>query len=186
MKKIVSIIAVLAFATAAQAAVTTTVTSAPTVGLAGYTTYTVNFTTDVGVLTAVEADITGPLNQRNPFGMPSIWMDSNGAMAAAGFDVSQDSQMLFLSSDGPVGLALESPTALHGAMAFLAGSPYLVPSLDVVQVCVADGDSVVLGGFTSVLVDGDAVEIPEMTIPEPASLALLGMGGFGVLLRRKR
>ena len=190
MRKVVSIIAVLALASVAQATITHSVSSAPTVGLAGYTTYTVTMTTDVGVITGMDSSVDGPaINHVNPAGFPTGYMNYNAFFGAV--DVSQDSQFLFMTgtADGQVasGRELEGPTQLSCAFAFMggAGSSLAGPSLEMLQVCMPDA----AGPATAsglMLIDGVEEQFAPFEIPEPASLALLGMGGLGVLLRRKR
>ena len=189
MKKIVSIIAVLALASVAQATITHSISSAPTVGLAGHTTYTVTMTTDVGVITGMDSSVDGPaINHVNPAGFPTGYMNYNAFFGAV--DVSQDSQFLFMTgtADGQVasGRELEGPTLLSCAFAFMGGvgSSLAGPSLEMLQVCMPDDVASTASGL--MLIDGQEVDFNPFVIPEPASLALLGMGGLGVLLRRKR
>ncbi len=190
MKKIVSIIAVLAIATAAQAAVVFTHDGGtPTVDLPGYTTYQVSITTDTGNITGFELTLTGNgdvLNQINPAGNASIFQDSNGFFGFVGADVSQDTQFNFMLADVTLVSSSESAGSLTGifALAGGTGSPLAAPSINVMQVCMPNGSYGYLTGKVTVGIEEVALT-PPWPVPEPASLALLAVGGVSILARRK-
>ncbi len=189
MKKVVSIIAVLAIATAAQAAVVGSYTSAPTAGLlTTHTTYEITLTADSGDLTGFEVSLTADAaNQINPAGA-SIFEDSNAFFVFVGALEPQDTQFNLLlseishvsSSEGTSGVVLAGAFALAGG----TGSPDAAPAINIITLCMPNGSSAVLSG--KVTVGFDEVVFADLAIPEPASLALLGMGGISMLIRRKR
>jgi len=194
-KALVSIVALLAVAAMAQATLTvsTPVLSSAPGGDAGLETYALMVTTDTDVIAGFTAKITGAVNQINPFGMPTILADNNAVILGTGGDPLGDTQFPYMSADVATAPDLaESATGLEGSLAFLGGdaSPLAGPTVTVAQVCVADGTSVSFG-VTIVLYAGgqqSGVEYIEgvIPIPEPATLALLAIGGVGVLIRRKR
>ncbi len=196
MKKVVMIIAVLAIATAAQAAVVATHdggTQTVTVGggpdMSGYTTYQVTLTTDTGDLTGFEVVLTADAaSQVNPLGNASIFEDANGFFGFVDYDESADTQFNFVLNDVTLVSSSEatSGTVLAGTFALAGGtgSPLAAASINVLDVCLPTGNTAVLSG--KVTVGLTEVIFSDFTIPEPASLALMGMGGISMLIRRKR
>jgi len=102
----------------------------------------------------------------------------------------------YLSSDGPLDPAYLDGT-LHSLRVVEAGGketsglngPVITPVLDVTPVAIAnivvpDGTSWTASGSLS----GDlgAIQPFSITVPEPSSVALLGLGGIGLLNRRRR
>ncbi len=186
LRGIVSVAIVVCISVAAQAAITTSFTSSPTVGLAGYTTYEVNLTSDSGDMYGFEISFDGPMNQINPLGTPSIFRPD-----LLFFDtfpeLDWDSHFLFYESELiVVPGASESPTHLYGTFAFTGASVqvYLGPSVSIAQLVIADGNTVEMTGAVTVGIT--EVDFAEFTIPEPATISLLAIGGIAMLRRRSR
>ena len=79
MKRFTLAIAVMfVVAVSANAAVVITSTGAATTELAGYTTWTVNATSDSGPINGIDVTFTGAMNQVNPAGNDTIFTDANG------------------------------------------------------------------------------------------------------------
>jgi len=195
MRTAVSIVAVLALATAAQATLTMSVEVAadPTPGVPGYVTYNLVATGDAtewpGGFTILIGGDGQVCRQVNPYTLSTIFADNNTVFPAVGEDPLADTQFPWDSS----GLATiaasnsESGTHLKGDWAFLGGPPS--ESVVVAQVC-TDGQ-VTYEGIVVMVEAGGGPQVGEPrdiggVIPEPATLALLAIGGCGVLLRRKR
>lgn len=195
MKKVVSIIAVLAIATAAQAAVVASFTSATSSGPAGFTTYEVWLTSDSGTLNgfelSVDADSGSALRQDNPFGSTvTIFTDNNAVIVGMGGAVDRDSQFNYASGDvlAITTSLIESTTQLAGTFAWAGGTgdSNAALAVNILHISMLDGDSAVLSGKVTVGSGPTEVIFSNLTIPEPASMALLGMGGISMLIRRKR
>ena len=211
MKKVlVSVVAVLAIAAVAQATLTYSTTSAPTTPGGAFpppvpcTTYQLTLTEDNGMWpTGVTIDIGDGVtlvNQVNPMAAVTIFADNNFLITGLGGFLDQDSQFPYISVAGatqqvvPAGIPVESATQLFGNWALFGGTaaPNVVagPSLLVAQVVIPTGASV---PFSATVVEYDpgtnawaATLNISGVIPEPATMALLTIGGLGVLLRRKR
>lgn len=134
---------VLGVATPSHAAVIIQYTGAPTVGLAGYTTYTLTATTDTGSIQGFDFaslpiyGFFGSMNQVNPFTLPTIFTDNNATFPAVSADVSADSQFKFQSGSLtiPAGFASESTSQLRAV--FAASSP-LGASVPFVQLAISN------------------------------------------------
>ncbi|WP_428389801.1 PEP-CTERM sorting domain-containing protein [Mucisphaera sp.] len=170
----------LAAATSASA-LSLEVTSAPTTGLAGYTTYTLTLVGD-GEFNAALVSIEGPLNQESAFGQIGLFAD-DGLFAFVPATADTDSYFLFdrpaLLVDGEFG------ESANGILATFAYSDNQSGPFPLAQVVLQDGDSanvLVQGGVgddaNTVIFDG------VIPIPEPASAALLALGGLAALRRR--
>ena len=186
MKKVVSILVVLAFATAAQAAVSASVASAtPTPGLVGFTTYIINGNvTGGGVVEGASTQLVAPLNDLSQLMVgATTYADLNGFLAVP----AQDTQTPWITNTDVLSALANETTAAHNTdWAFIGGvgNPNALPSTPILQVCLPSASSATLNGL--ILSGGAQTPFAPLVIPEPASLALLGMGGLGVLLRRKR
>ncbi len=174
----------LAIATTANAAITHSVTSSATAGLAGYTTWDVSFTTDTDLISGfnivVTADTGSALNQVNPAGIATIFEDANVFFAFVNMDVSADTQFHYASSTLTIASSSESATDLSGAFTWSGGTndARMAATVNVLQICMADGNHAVLSGSISVASQGGIpidMAFPDIPIPlpEPITLSLL-------------
>ncbi|MEX0744069.1 MAG: PEP-CTERM sorting domain-containing protein [Phycisphaeraceae bacterium] len=175
---------VLCTSSLANAAIVLDWTSQDTSGMAGFTTYTLNVTSNTTAISSLEAVFTADaINQINPFGLATIFEDNNAAIPGAGANVLQDSQFLFHTSNDNLLVVpqdtSESSTALMSA--FTGFSPFT--SRDVAQLVAPTGTAV--DYLVKVVISGQEHQTTGV-IPEPASLALLGLGGVALLTRRHR
>jgi hypothetical protein len=101
MKKFTLATAVmLMIAAATNGEVMMTAIGVPTTDMPGFTTWTVNATSDTGPINGIDVTFNGAMNQVNPFGgMSTIWQDSNQIFDNISENVSQDSQFLYKSSE---------------------------------------------------------------------------------------
>jgi hypothetical protein len=120
-----------AMASFASAVTIVASTSAPTVGLAGFTTFTLTATSAPGTK-LIGFDFagdgsTGPgakgffgsMNQVNPAGFATVFNDNNAFFAfVPGSNVSQDSQFRVKSTDGVSVKDAEGPTFLQSAFSY--------------------------------------------------------------------
>ncbi len=192
MLKTTAVIAMIAMVSvsAAQATVTGSYTSAPTVGLADHTTYEITLTSDTGNLTGFEVEVTADVANQVTSGGDSIFEDSNSFIFFIfGNEVwRQDTQFHFMSTDLTIVSASEgtSGVVLAGAFALAGGtgSPLAAPSINILQICMPDGNTATVSGRVTVGVD--EADFADIVIPEPTTISLLAIGGFAMLRRRKR
>lgn len=199
MRAGLTMVAVLALATAANALNITAVDDGgvPVAGLAGYSGYTVSLVTDTAGQPAGAWDggFFGPMNQIKAFGALSTPTMTNAAFLAG--DIGKDSHFLLTDAQiiVPSGGA---PTEDGGAVApgslgtFLTGifaidNAARQDTLPFAYLVIPDGQQVHMLGGTSDPAGQTLFPIDLwIGIPEPASLILLGLGGLGVLVRRRR
>ncbi len=175
LRGIVSVAVVLGLSIAAQAAVTASFTSSPTPSpFSGYTTYIVNLTSDSGDMFGFDIDFDGSMIQGTfPYGVFLPVAPSNPLL---------DSCFLFTESGLNVAVSSESGTSLTAAFAFDAMVHIPIPTVAIAQLVIADGNTVSMTG--SVMIGIDEVDFAEFTIPEPATISLLAIGGIALLRRR--
>ncbi len=179
LRGIVSVAIILGLSIAAQAAVTTSFTSSPTPNpFSGYTTYDVTLTSDTGNLTGFEVSFNGAMLQ-GPSPTYGVFLPDTPPSPLF------DSCFLFTESQLAVGSSSESGTSLIAVFAFSGGlgDPNVAASINIAQIIIADGYTVEMSG--NVTVGTTEVSFANTTIPEPATISLLAIGGIA-MLRRKR
>ena len=183
-----------------QAQVNWTSTFEPTPGLPGYHTHTLHlqsvfpmkgfdFACDGGnsiTLGGTSCGFTGPLNQVNPVGLPTIYQDYNALFPLVPADVKQDSQFKVVSSTVvvPAGVSEEGPNILQGAWEFAAP---IGQNFDVAQVVIPDSGIVhFIGRITTIENGTPVVHIVHNFVPEPSTAILVAAAAIAWLPIRRR
>jgi len=175
----------------AQAAILVTAASQPTPGLSGYTTWTVNLSTDFDQLSTIDAKFNSPvMNQVNPLGFPTIFQDNNALFGFVGANVLQDSQFLFNTTTDSL-LVVPAPTTSEGptklTSAFTGFSPFVSKNIAQLVIPTANELTYNIVGVTRDNTEWSAQGV-FTAVPEPSSMLLAGIGGVAALLvaRRRR
>lgn len=158
----------------------------------GLTQYTFALSTesgDPGLIGGMDLTFTAAnMNQVNPFTLPTIFQNNNAVFGSVPETVGEDSQFLFDSGDlllAP-GVAAESGSLLTAAFALPDGSAELpFAQRDIAQIVVPTGSAVAWSGRVTFANTGGQGQDVSGVIPEPSSLALLGLGSLLVARRRK-
>lgn len=200
MRTLVTVLALLAIVGAAQAAVIVNVQPLASPG-EGLSAFKVVLVSDTNKIAAVECGgafttgFTGALYQNYPYGAVTTPLLSSFT-GFAGTDIAIDSHFL-PAFDTLVGTPVEDRVAnglgvfpnsfgvgtfLKATGGFTAANQ--VYSLDLAQIVIPAGESVNYN--MQVSVQGEAAQVLSGTIPEPATLALLTLGGVAALIRRRR
>jgi hypothetical protein len=184
MKKIAWIAMVcLCAASVAQAGVTVEVGPGVDVG-PGLTSYTVNLVADSPTdwVAGFDGGFFGAMNQIKYVGVvdtPTL----DFADDLSPLDESRDSHFLFLNAD------LLSETAPAEDTVSLTGVFSINPgvragTLSLAQIVLADGETVELVGAVGTV--GEELLDVSTTIPEPATMILLGVGAMAMIKRRRK
>jgi hypothetical protein len=153
-------------------------------GLPGYLGYTVYLKSDDPANPAGgwAGSFDGPMNQLKIAG--TIDTPTRTLSSALGAEEPKDSHFLLFDADMLIATA-PSESAVHLDGIFGIGVAARQQDLPFAYLVIADGDQVAMSGQSSDP-DGQQAFDTNIVIPEPASLMLLGLGGMGVLLRRRR
>ena len=151
----------------------------------GLTSYTVNLVADPGTdaVAAFDGGFSGAMNQVLAGGFLDV-----PSLEDAGFltptEKSQDSHFLFMDADltAIVDLPAETSNSLTGIFGITVASRKT--ELPFAQIVLADGDSIALIGEVA-NGTGDIFDV-STTIPEPATMSLLGLGAVAIIRRRRK
>ena len=202
-KALFGLMLVLTISAVAQATNVVTVNSVPTPGLPGFSTNTFIITMEVltDEIVGYDGRFDGPMNQVNPFGMPTVFQDNNVAFGYVGENVLRDSQFLFKTTNLNtvngvlVGRAGESAVLLDGAFAMKGGrsNPQALQSVAIAQLVVLDSAIIGTKAGEGMIRDVSVVLVRDVLdnlraepvgIPEPATMSLLVLGAVALLRRR--
>ncbi len=177
-----------------QAAVFVSSESMPTPGLPGFSTHTLTLVSDVpgeviqGIdfgghrnnnNPAIGFGFFGPMNQVNPVGLPTIFLDNNTVFQSFGHDPKQDSQFLVRSSDVvvPAGFAEEGPNILQVIWAW---SNPVGQSVPVAQIVTQDGGPAIT--YRGIIVVRNGNNLTELPVGDldalPPRMDVRGNGIF--------
>jgi hypothetical protein len=200
LRHLLIVFAVFAFPVSSQGAVFVTQSGSPTIGLPGYTTWTLFANTNDGsqiqgfdFASQPSFGFFGPMNQVNPAGNPTVFQDYNSFFPFIGADVSQDSHFKFLSAavTKPAGFDSEGPDRLRSVFATAAplGTSVqfvqlVIPNAGTPQVNFLGDIQTVPAGGGSPIDNRVSGQVPG--IPEPATLALCGLALAGLIAVRRR
>lgn len=184
MRTFVTMIALLGLVAVAQAGVAVVVDPGVDVG-SGLTSFTVRLVADdpADTVTSWQGSFDGPMNQVKELGI----IDTPTLDRAVGplANEEQDSHLLLHLGD----LLIEtspSETAVYLGGTFGIKPAATAQDLAFAQIVLRTGDEVLLSGTasnaTGVKFSTDAL----IVVPEPATMLLLGIGGIGALIRRRR
>ena len=176
-------------ASSAHASILVTTTHVPTPGLSGFTTYTVNVSTNVDLLSTIDAKFNAAtMNQVNPFGLATIFTDNNATFSFVGANTQQDSQFLFNTGTDSL-LVVGAPTTAEGSTkltsAFTGFTPFA--SKAIAQIVIPTNGSATFD-ITGVTRDNTEYRATGTisAVPEPSTLVLAGLGIAGLLCWRRR
>jgi hypothetical protein len=184
MKKVaLTMVLVFGLAASAQASLTTVVDPGVDVG-GGLVSYTVHLVadTEADMLAAFDGTFSGTLNQVFAFGgaLDTPTLDNVSYLPAE--DAAKDTH--FMLEDDELLVVTdpnETESTLNGVFSVAVASRSL--DLVIAQIVLAAGDTAELSGLGANAA-GDKFDI-SATIPEPATLSLLGIGALALIRRRK-
>ncbi|MEQ9453549.1 MAG: PEP-CTERM sorting domain-containing protein [Phycisphaeraceae bacterium] len=179
MFKTVSALTVALAAASSASALELSVSSAPTEGLPGYTNYTLTLS-GAGELNAMTFEASGEFNQ-NAFS--GVFFDAASPAIKAVFPEidQQDTYFLFNQSSALIVTSGEDGTSLRGDLAFQDNKSAGFALAQLVAPTGSDVFVFLQGGVGN---DANTVIFDGNIVPEPASAALLALGGLAALRRR--